>query len=128
MIVSTGKTDRNNLKSGGLELFHFMWSCKTEKCGGSLTAVQCFRKAKWETKKFSESLKWGAPELEFRYSMILLYRKKCKHYWMFTLGERGRNKKKTPNSRDEKEFPGENLKQVIRGKHKTYKEWRRDTD
>lgn len=95
MIVSTGKTDRNNLKSGGLELFHFMWSCKTEKCGGSLTAVQCFRKAKWETKKFSESLKWGAPELEFRYSMILLYRKKCKHYWMFTLGERGRNKKKT---------------------------------
>lgn len=46
---------------------------------------------------------------------------------MFTLGERGRNKK-TPNSRDEKEFPGENLKQVIMGKHKTYKEWKRDTD
>lgn len=43
------------------------------------------------------------------------------------IGGEGKKQKKTPNSRDEKKFPGENLKQVIRGKHKTYKEWKRDT-
>ena len=52
--------------------------------------------------------------------------KKLKTLFNIYFGGEGEKQKKPPNKGDEKEFPeGKNLKQDIKGEHKTYKEMKR---
>lgn len=117
----------NNLKCSGLELFYFMWSFKTEECEGSVTAVQCFRKANSEIKNFIEYWKKNSDK-RIQIHKMLLYVKKKQIFLNFYSGGEG-EKHNSPSKLEWERIPEcKSLKQVIKSKHKAWREWKRDID